>query len=487
MKLSLFLTIILVFGLVTAETTFFVRSDIEKFQMNTDGCDFSVTEKIPRTSFWMIKSYDRSKSLKCLKVLSKVVIEDKPLNISYKSEVDPLLKFQWHLENTGQAGIVGEDASVVRAWEKIEEMGLFPGKGVKIGVIDDAFDLHHPDMEGKYLFGMDLGDEDDYPYADENEPHGTCVAGVIAAVKDNGIGVSGACPQCTIVPVRASDKLGTLENMLKAFNYLLDRGVHVISNSWGPADGGGGVELPEPLAELFEYAKTKERDGKGVTIVFAAGNGNEDISDPDSFDGFAANENVIAVGAVNADGVRSAYSDFGKDLDIVSPSSDIDSGYVWDPYATDNSRHGIWTIDARSWYGYSPMDYTASFGGTSSATPLVSGIVGMLISLYPDVTTEEIREILILSADKVSPADAHYDENGFSSLYGYGRINALRAVEMLCEMKECGGGLDPVDEDTYPSGELDVDFINDNDIETGDDVLIPDSRTVSGCSLTTIF
>jgi subtilisin family serine protease len=224
-----------------------------------------------------------------------------------------------------------------------------------------------------------------------------------------------------------------------------------------------------------------------VTIIFAAGNGNEDISDPDSFDGFAANGNVIAVGAVNADGIRSAYSDFGKDLDVVSPSSDIDSGYVWDPYATDINRHGIWTIDARSWYGYSQMDYTSSFGGTSSATPLVSGIVGMMISLYPDVTAEEIREILISSADKVSPTDAQYDEDGFSNFYGYGRINAFKAVEMLCEMKECNGGLDPVDEDTYPSRELDEDFINDIDIETGDDVLIPDSRTVSGCSLTTIF
>jgi len=487
MKLSFLLIIIFASSFITAET-FFVRPDnINKLKLATQDCAFSVAEKVPRTSFWMIKSADRSKSLKCLNVLSKIVIEDKPLNISYKSEIDPLLKFQWHLENTGQAGTAGEDASAVKAWQKIKDLGLEPGKGVKIGVIDDAFDLHHPDMEGKFLYGMDLADDDDYPYADENEPHGTCVTGVIAAVKDNGIGVSGACPQCVIVPVRASDKLGTLENMLKAFNYLLDRGVHVISNSWGPSDGGGAVELPEPLAELFEYAKTEARGGLGVTILFAAGNGNEDISDPDSFDGFAANEFVIAVGAVNADGVRSAYSDFGKDLDIVSPSSDIDTGYVWDPYATDNSRHGIWTIDARSWYGYSQMDYTGSFGGTSSATPLVSGIVGMLISLYPDATTEEIREILISSTDKVSPADAQYDDNGFSNLYGYGRINAAKAVEMLCEMKECSGGLDSVDEDTYPSRVLDEDFINDNDIETGDDVLIPDSRTVSGCSLTTIF
>ena len=116
-----------------------------------------------------------------------------------------------------------------------------------------------------------------------------------------------------------------------------------------------------------------------------------------------------------------------------------------------------------------------------------TGIVGLLVSLYPDVTVDEIQKIITESADKVSPEDAQYDENGFSTYYGYGRINAEKAVEMLCEMKDCAGGLDPVDEDTYSSGELDEDFINDTDIETSDDVLIPDSRTVSGCSLTTIF
>lgn len=483
-----FLVVMLVTSLITAHTTFFIKPDNERSIKKMDqSCSFSVIEKVPRTSFWMVKSIDRSKSLKCLQRISKIVIEDQKIDLSYKSSVDPFLKFQWHLENTGQVGTAGEDASVVKAWENIEEMGLNPGQGVKIGVIDDAFDLHHPDMEGKYLIGYDLGDGDNYPYADDNEPHGTCVTGVIAAVKDNGLGVSGVCPDCVIVPVRASDKLGTLENMLKAFNYLLDRGVHVISNSWGPSDGSGAVLLPEPLAELFEYAKTQERDGLGVTIVFASGNGNEDISDPESLDGYASSEFVLAVGAVNADGVRSAYSDFGEDLDIVSPSSDIDSGYVWDPYAIDNYRHGIWTIDARSWYGYSQMDYTASFGGTSSATPLVSGVVGLLISIYPEITTDEIREILTQSADKVSQVDADYDENGFSRYYGYGRVNAEKAVEMLCEIKDCKGGLDPVDEETYPAKELDEDFISDKDIETSDDVLIPDSTTVSGCSLTTIF
>ena len=353
MRTVIFSLILLGSYLVSAETTFFIKPDIERFgSINRKNCAFSVVQEVQRTSFWMVKSTNRTKSLECLGNFSSRIIEDKKIDISYKSSTDPFLKFQWHLENTGQEGTAGEDASVVKAWEKIEELGLKPGQGVKIGVIDDAFDLHHPDMEGKYLTGFDLADEDDYPYADDNEPHGTCVTGVIAAVKDNGIGVSGVCPDCMIVPVRASDKLGTLENMLTAFNYLLDRGVRVISNSWGPADGTGAAELPEPLAELFEYARNEERDGKGVTILFAAGNGNEDISDPDTLDGYASNEFVIAVGAVNADGVRSAYSDYGKDLDIVSPSSDIDTGYVWDPYAIDNHRHGIWTIDARSWYGY---------------------------------------------------------------------------------------------------------------------------------------
>lgn len=474
---------------ISAEETLLVKQEYSstKFVISDlSNCSVKSYYKIPRSSFWAVKTDNADNSIKCLGNFKEIksVFKDTPVNIEYKSgKTDPYIQNQWHLQNTGQAGIAGEDASILEAWEYIRKMGLEPGKGIKIGIIDDAFDLHHPDMEGKFLHGEDVIDKDGYPFIKENEPHGTCVSGVIAAVSNNGIGVAGACPECKIVPVRASDKLGQSENMAVAFNYLLDRGVQVISNSWGPSDGIGGVEMPEVIQEIINYARTEERGGKGVVVLFASGNGNESISDPETFDGFAANSDVFAIGAVNASGIRSSYSDFGKDLDFLSPSSDVDAGYAWDPYAVDMTKDGIWTIDSRSYYGYFQTDYTASFGGTSSATPLASAVVGLLISVYPDITWDGIYDILKRSSDKVSLIDAKYNESGFSEYYGYGRINALEALKLLCTENNCAGGLENVDEDAYPAYGLDLELNGDADTEYDDESMLPDKKKTDGCTI----
>jgi hypothetical protein len=273
--------------------------------------------------------------------------------------------------------------------------------------------------------------------------------------------------------------------MAFAFNFLLDNGVHVITNSWGPADNSGHVDMPEVLQEIIGHARRYDRDGLGVVIFFAAGNGNEDISAEETFDGFAANENVIAVGAVNAYGIRSSYSDFGKDLDILSPSSDTDSDYLWNPFAIETTKDGIWTIDARSYYGYSSTNYTEFFGGTSSATPLAASIAALLIGAWPELSRDELYEILTTTADKVSPNDAMYDENGFSELYGYGRINAAAAVSELCRRHDCTGGLPAIEGETYPAEELDYRLTDSDMTEFPDDDLAP-VKIQGGCTTTFI-
>ena len=485
MKKLVFAAFLLIFSEVFAEDTVFVqlKDDSRKFlKSDFEKCGITYFYKIKRTNFYAVHTDSKEISLDCISQspLVKKAIPDKKMNIEYRSR-DPFFENQWHLLNTGQRGIEGNDAKVAAAWEYLETLGIEPGKGVKIGIIDDAFDLHHPDMEGKYLKGLDLVDGDDYPYADDNEPHGTCVTGVIAAVRDNDLGVAGACPGCKIVPVRSGTMLGEGENMANAFNFVLDRGAMVISNSWGPADNSGAEDMPEVIREIVKYAREKERDGLGVVIFFAAGNGNEDISAEETFDGYAASEDVIAVGALNAYGNRSNYSDFGKDLDIMSPSSDVDGDYVWNPFAFDTIKDGIWTIDARSWYGYSQSDYTSSFGGTSSASPLAAAVAGLMISAYPKLSRDELYEIITNSADKVSPVDADYDENGFSEKYGYGRINALAALKMLCERHECTGGLPEIEEETYEPEDLDMESDID---EFPDDSMLPVKTTEKGCSLT---
>ena len=395
---------------------------------------------------------------------------------------DPLFPNQWHLENAGQTGIVGEDAKVAATWEYLMDRDLEPGRGVKVGIIDDGFDLAHRDLASTFLQGIDLFDDDAVPMIGEEDLHGTSVIGVLAARWNNGIGVAGACPGCLIVPVRVSSDLidGTTE--IDAFNYLLDRGVDIISNSWGPTDHGGPFDMSAPLKEIMQYAATKERNGKGVIILFAAGNGNEDISDPKTLDGYAANPWVFAVGAVNASGVKTMYSDYGKDLDILSPSCDIDLEDYDDPFDMEKIRDGIWTTDNTGFDGYAAGDYTPGFCGTSSATPLAAGIIGLLLAADPELTRDEIYALVTGTADKVSPDDAQYDENGFSPRYGYGRINALAAVTAACA-DGCTGAL-PVDEEPIAALDAEVDFVeNMNTVTDADALPVPAGPVEKGCTL----
>jgi len=401
---------------------------------------------------------------------------------------DPLFPHQWHLENRGQVGRTGEDAKVAAAWRYLYDAGLEPGRGIRVGVIDDGFDLAHTDLAGAFLAGIDLFDGDDLPMIGQGDLHGTAVAGVLAARVGNGIGVAGACGGCLVIPVRVSAELINGVTEIDAFNYLLDREVDIISNSWGPADHGGPMDMSEPLKEIIAWAAVHGRGGRGVTILFAAGNGNEDISDPHSFDGYAANPWVVAVGAVNASGVRTVYSDWGRDLDILAPSCDTDlEGYA-DPFDPYKIRDGIWTTDNTGFSGYAPGDHTATFCGTSSAAPLAAGVAALLLSAAPSLTREELYGLLTGTADKVSPRDARYDGTGFSERYGFGRIDALAAIEELCAQKACEGAPADTEEPIEPLGP-EVDFVENLNTVSDEDLPLVTERPVTtggGCSFTAL-
>jgi subtilisin family serine protease len=188
------------------------------------------------------------------------------------------------------------------------------------------------------------------------------------------------------------------------------------------------------------------------------------------------------VGAVNREGFRTFYSDFGKDLDIVAPSCDIDPDAYYDTHVTYKYKDGIPTTDIRGIIGYRVGDYAPLFCGTSAATPLVASIVALIFSANYDLTLTEVREIIHTTADKVSPDDALYDENEFSVYYGYGRINALKAVERACEF-----GCDPPDSEAdlerYTRDELPTPVDHNGKVTTMTDEnsIIPPA--VDGCSV----
>jgi hypothetical protein len=232
----------------------------------------------------------------------------------------------------------------------------------------------------------------------------------------------------------------------QAFTHAVDNGAAVISNSWGPPDNGGPGPLPGVVGDAFDHALANGRGGLGAVIMFASGNGNESVSSAATFDGYASDDRVIAVAAVNDQNVRSGYSDFGPEVDVSAPSDGTSAlPLTWAGLPADGSTLAITTIDQTAALGLNPPpagsdpepvadpNYTGTFGGTSSACPLAAGVVGLMVSIAPDLTRDQLKFILEATADKVDAANTNpvglYKPTGHSDFYGFGRVNAFEAVK----------------------------------------------------------
>ena len=281
-------------------------------------------------------------------------------------------------------------------------------------VIDDGCDLKHPDLSANLLGGTDLVDGDDDPsYAPrvKGNNHGTACSGLIAAQADNGIGIAGVCPECSLRCVRllpAVDKGVPLSSDLAAFDYALRIGAAVVSNSWGFGDA---TPVPAMLRSLLERLFTDGRDGKGTLVLFSAGNEDRALQ-PDEIDGV---EGVLSIGAVNNFGEAASFSNFGPSLDLAAPA-------------------GTYTTDISGPDGESSGDYTDLFGGTSSACPVAAGVAALVMSARKDMTAREVSELLIHTAKKAPYAEP--DAQGHDPTYGYGIVDPLAALRSALDITE---------------------------------------------------
>ncbi|HEN3557030.1 TPA: S8 family serine peptidase [Yersinia enterocolitica] len=345
---------------------------------------------------------------------------------------------QWHLKKTTVRHEVEVDASA--NVENAHKITL--GKGTTIAVIDDGFDMGHPEFsrEGKILHPCSLSGTniDDDPTPGKYDTHGTPCAGVACA--DGRYGASGVAPEANLMPIRQVSGLGSLDEAL-AFVWAADHGADVISCSWGPKGSLSPnsddpqhdvvAALPALTRMAIDYAIDKGRKGKGCVVLFAAGNGNESVE----IDGYASYESVIAVAACNDRSTRSIYSNYGKSLWCSFPSDDYEDPTFGNPAPLTT---GIWTTDLRREYGDNPGASTAvgdifgnyinNFGGTSSACPGAAGVAALIISVNPTLNYQEVKDIIRDSCDKIDEKNGGYDENGHSEWYGYGRVNAGKAV-----------------------------------------------------------
>lgn len=328
---------------------------------------------------------------------------------------------QWHLDV----------AKVRDAW------ALTGGdSSIRIAVMDDGIDVGHAEFAGKTTWQFDY--ESDRPDGSpklDSDKHGTACAGVAVA---GGVKASGAAPFCSLMAIRTPRFLGDADEA-QMFKDAADQHADVISCSWGPADETGATDpLPDATRTAIKYCLSSGRGGKGIPICWAAGNGNESVSP----DGYASNPDVIAVGASsspNSSGEeqRSPYSDFGPEVWVCAPSSGSSAA----------GHKRVFTTDRRGSVGYNPGDptkgdapgnYTNSFGGTSSATPLVAGVIGLMLSANKDLTATQVRNILRDTADKIGGSSS-YDGSGHSDQFGYGRVNALKAVQQAQAMRGGSG------------------------------------------------
>lgn len=340
---------------------------------------------------------------------------------------------QWHLAKTTIGGkTVDAHVNIEKAWQHTR------GKGVTIAVIDDGVDANHPEFAGRIVHPFDATENSQDPNPKlEDDNHGTACAGMACAAGLNG-GASGVAPEALLMPIRLRSGLGSMAEA-NAFVWAADKGADVISCSWGPTDGewwnpGDPVHnrttmLPDSTRLAIDYALKNGRGGKGCVILFAAGNGNEDVKN----DGYASYPGVVAVAACNDTGRRSVYSDYGDALWVCFPSGDF--GYKPFKHPAPVSE-GLRTTDRLKKDGYDPSDYTNSFGGTSGACPGAAGTVALMLAVNPALTQPEVKELLRRSCRRIDEAGGEYDAKGHSIWYGYGRVDASLAVENALGTKQ---------------------------------------------------
>ena len=413
-------------------------------------------------------------------------VEPTPTPPSFRPGPDPLLSHAWHLNNTGQRafgqnpGTIGVDARVIGANEK-----GYTGKGVRIAVSDTGVETSHEDLANNMLNGEHRNyDLKDPPYKGSNliiTGHGTWVAGVIGAVGNNSLGSRGVAHGAklagfTYLGVATSDakRIDQANGNFDIFNY---------SYAWSTCAYRSPISS---YIDQLKYGVTSLRGGKGSIYVKAAGNdwltnlakcdSSVDNNSKDTDDFYFGNATLFAthtwpyqivVAGFNATGESAFHSVPGSTLWISSPA-----GYNGPqrPSILTTDLTGCNAGNADSVIGRNDFDkgpikgsngdgdlnpdckYTSTFNGTSSAAPVVSGIVALMLEANPNLTWRDVKYILAKSADQVRATISdrnHYREDrrlenhiylpawvtnaadfNFHNYFGFGGVNAEAAVTM---------------------------------------------------------
>ncbi|MDR3229126.1 MAG: autotransporter domain-containing protein [Puniceicoccales bacterium] len=405
---------------------------------------------------------------------------------------------QWHLENLAPSSVgtatgtvsgtnAGLDVNIVGAWR----MGVV-GKNVVIGIVDDGIEGDHEDLAPNYRADLSkmfsssaaLAALPQRPYQ-QTDNHGTAVAGVAAARGGNGIGGTGAAPYAQLAggrisPADSADdphastldfvnaflwKIGTddapqyksgmnydpLTNTLVA--YTGEAEVHISNNSYSanlPFQGqvtGNIFDKQAPATRALTYASANN-----TIFVFAAGNWRGSYNENTTGDAYNGSEPIITVAALGSDGVYCAASNFGANVFVTAPSDSTTTTF------------GITTTDRIGPLGYNTYvppettgttttaltdlpdgGYTSTFGGTSSASPLVAGILALGKQVAPAMDVRLAKHALVHSSRIVDASEKSNASlqlgwvknaagNWFNPNYGFGLIDATAFVRKVIDI-----------------------------------------------------
>ncbi len=332
------------------------------------GQQVTTAAPIQKLGVWRVK-VDAGRELERLEALRRLPdVEYAELNyIAYAQETpnDPYYSLQWGLSKINAPA----------AWDVTHG-----SDSIIIAIVDTGIDGTHPDLASKVITGTNYVTSTPcraQSNCDDNG-HGTHVAGIASAVTNNGIGVAGAAWEGRLMPVKVLNAQGNgfYTDVALGIQYAADNGAKIINLSLG------GTSHNNTLEGAVNYAYSK-----GCLIVAAAGNDyTEGLRYP------ARYANVMGVGSVDSNDLRSSFSNYGEGLSVMAPGEGIYS-----------------TVPVPGSYGYK--------SGTSMSTPLVSGLAALVWSACPDMPRDQVRQLIEQNAvDQGAP--------GWDKYYGYGRIDA---------------------------------------------------------------
>lgn len=403
-----------------------------------DAGEFEARTRAEGLHLWYVLSYDESKTMTrasaelelpgvdVVEYCPKISIVGEPEVVSYEAGVraassgtfdDPMLGQQWHYYNNGSASssVSGCDINVLPVWKNYSTYAKYKGD-IVVGVVDGGIDYNHEDLKDNMWHNPEKSGDNVYGYnfAEStfnihSENHGTHVAGTIAAVNNNGIGVCGVAGGDSKRQIKGAklmscqifdgDKQGSGPEAIK---WSADHGAVISQNSWGY---DGLTTTPASLKSAVDYFikyagvdKNGNQTGpmKGGIVIFAAGNDNKNVSSTDY-------EAVVNVSSVGADYKRAYYTNYGSWCDIAAPGGD--------------AKKGNMVLSTLPGNKYGKMQ------GTSMACPHVSGVAALVLARYggDGYTPTALRKRLEDNTSDISAQNANY-------YLGKGLVNAYKAI-----------------------------------------------------------